>query len=365
MRFPILVALLALLPVLSQSQPIDSLDLKIGQMIMIGIGDRTSLNSDDALVQELAQGKVGGVVLFEKNISSTNSKAALQSLITNLKKHSLLPLFVSIDEEGGRVHRLKSKYGFFDIPSAADLGRINNLDTTLAHHRRLAALLSELGINLNYAPVVDMAVNPNNTVIVKNERSFGNDGDIVTRHAEQVIKAHHEYGILTVLKHFPGHGSSTTDSHYGIVDVTKTWQLRELIPYDQLIRTRHYDGLMTAHIINQRWDASRLPATLSKSVITTLLRTILDYPGPVFSDDMQMQAISDHYGFENAIALAINAGVDVLMFANTLPSQDKHVSASQVHGTIKKLLKENKINESRINESYRRIQEMKNGFQGQ
>ena len=117
---------------------------------------------------------------------------------------------------------------------------------------------------------------------------------------------------------------------------------------------------MTAHIINKRWDPSMLPATLSEKTITGLLRNLLGYNGVVFSDDMQMDAISDHYGLENAIALSVNAGVDILMFANTTPNKEKIVTATQVHAILKKLVKKKKISRERINEAYGRIMALKN-----
>lgn len=337
----------------------DSLDIKIGQMIMIGINERTALGNTDVLAEELRAGKIGGVVLFEKNLAKTNTKDSLILLVKNLQANAMIPLFVSIDEEGGKVHRLKEKYGFFTTPSAAYLGEVNKFDSTRYHARRIASLLKDLGINLNYAPTVDMAVNPENTVIVKNGRSFGTDPFLVATHAQLSIGAHHEYGVKTVLKHFPGHGSSTGDSHLGVVDVSNSWELNELMPYDEIIRHGSYDAIMTAHIINSRWDPSMLPATLSKRVVTGMLRDLLGYKGVVFSDDMQMDAIGANYGWENALALSINAGVDVLMFANTTPHKDKIVTATQVHAIIKKLVKKKKISRARIDEAYVRIMVLK------
>lgn len=342
----------------SSAQTVDSLDLKIGQMIMIGIDERTTLSSGDPLVAELQRGRVGGVVLFEKNLAKKSTAENLTRLITALKAASTLPLWVSIDEEGGKVHRLKAQYGFFSVPSASRLGRLNNIDTTLHHHRKLAALLAGLGINLNYAPSVDMAVNPANTVIVRADRSFGRSAATVAKHAALCIRAHHENGVRTVLKHFPGHGSSNADSHLGLVDVTKTWQEQELLPYDTLIKAGLCDAVMMAHVVDRRWG-SDTPATLSKGVATGLLRQKLGFRGVIFSDDMQMDAISDYYGFENAIQYAVNAGVDVLMFANTLPSAYKRVTPAQVHTVIKKLVQNGRIPRKRIDESYARIMELK------
>jgi beta-N-acetylhexosaminidase len=356
-----MMLLLAMLPLVSLAKKKnDSLDIKIGQMIMIGVNERTYLAPGDPLSAELKTGKAGGVVIFEKNLAKANSKDSLKLFINNMQSGLAIPLFVSIDEEGGKVHRLKEKYGFITMPSAAYLGQVNNFDSTRYHGRRIAVLLKELGINMNYAPTLDMAVNPENTVIVKNGRSFGSDPFLVATHAQVSINAHHENGIKTILKHFPGHGSSTADSHLGVVDVTNTWQLNELTPYDEIIRHGSYDAIMTAHIINKRWDPSLLPATLSEKTITGLLRNLLGYNGVVFSDDMQMDAISDNYGLENALALSINAGVDVIMFANTTPNKDKIVTATQVHAIIKKLVKKKKISKARINEAYSRIMALKN-----
>jgi beta-N-acetylhexosaminidase len=337
----------------------DSLDIKIGQMIMIGINDHTSLSPGDPMIEELSEGKLGGVVLFEKNIAKTNSADSLKMLISSLQKTARLPLFISIDEEGGKVHRLKEKYGFVAMPSAAYLGKLDNADSTLFYNRRLAQEVADLGINLNYAPTMDMAMNPDNPVIVKPGRSFGAQPDLVARQAALCIKAQHEYGVKTILKHFPGHGSSLGDSHLGIADVTNTWDFSELYPYHTLLKANSYDAIMTAHIINQRWDPDMLPATLSDKVVTGMLRGLLGYNGVVFSDDMQMQAISDNYGFEHAIALAINAGVDVLMFANTNVAVEDRVSASDIHATIRKLVRRHKISRDRIDEAYTRIQALK------
>jgi beta-N-acetylhexosaminidase len=347
--------LLFTLPLPAVGKSIDSLDLKIGRMIMMGIGDRTALPENDSLRRELAQGRMGGIVLFEKNLSKTATADSLKLLIGELRRIAQQPLFISIDEEGGRVHRLKERYGFFNQPSAAYLGKLDNRDSTLFYNHRMAALLSALGFNLNYAPSVDMAVNPENTVIVKAERSFGSDPSLVARQAALCIQAHRDAGVGTVLKHFPGHGSSATDSHLGLVDVTKTWQRNELRPYETLIRSGLCDAVMVAHVINRNWDNTMLPATLSKKVVTGMLRTDLGFTGVVFSDDMQMRAIADNYGLERAIGLAVNAGVDVLMFANTLPDTEHRVTASQIHAIIKKLVFNGTISPKRIDESYRRI----------
>lgn len=336
-----------------------SLDEKIGQMIMIGINDRKSIPSTDTLLIEIKSGKVGGIILFEKNISNSNSSETLKKLIIDLQASALIPLFMSIDEEGGKVHRLKEKYGFVPMPSAGYLGNLNNLDSTTYYTANLAKELKELGINLNYAPCLDLATNPNNPIIAKVGRSYSADPSIVSKQAAASILAHHEQGVKTIVKHFPGHGSSSSDSHLGIVDVTNQWNIIELMPYKTLIQSGTIDAVMTAHIINEHLDASKLPGTLSKVIVTDMLRNMLDFKGVVFSDDMQMYAISKNYGQENAIKLSILAGVDVLVFGNNVSATDR-LKASEIHAIIKKLVLSGEIPESRINEAYERILTLKN-----
>lgn len=340
----------------------DSLDIKIGQMILMGINDRKFLSDQDSLIQELKTGKLGGIVLFEKNIAKTASSVQLKELIFKLQSHSKIPLIISIDEEGGKVHRLKEKYGFVRMPSAAYLGRLNNLDSTFFYYNRLAGELKELGINFNFAPVVDLAVNIENKVIFKVDRSFSASPFDVSKHAMACIKAHRANGVQTILKHFPGHGSSTSDSHLGVVDVSNTWQKDELLPYRNLIQDNYCDAIMTAHIINSNWDTTLLPATLSQRVIGGMLRSELNYNGVVFSDDMQMNAISKAFGFENAIEMAINAGVDILLFGNNVHPDEQPANATQVHRIIKQLVLNGRISRQRIDESYLRISHLKASF---
>jgi beta-N-acetylhexosaminidase len=325
---------------------------------MVGINARTSILPNDTLLKEIKKGKMGGVIMFEKNINPTHSKENLKKLIADLQASATIPLMVSIDEEGGKVHRLKEKYGFVKMPSAAYLGSLSNTDSTTYYTKILAAQLADLGITLNFAPDVDLALNPNNPVIAKANRSYAANPVTVATHANASINAHHEYGVKTILKHFPGHGSSTTDSHLGITEVTNQWKFIELIPYNTIIKANNCDAIMTAHIINCHLDTACLPATLSKTIVTDMLRNMLHYNGVVFSDDMQMFAISKNYGLENAIKLSINAGVDVLLFGNQVNPQDK-ISASEIHLIIKKLVKSGDIPLKRINESFLRIMNLK------
>lgn len=341
----------------AKAQVIDSLDFKIGQMLLVGYPSK-EISPDDATIKDIKEGKVGGIILFEKNISPTNSYIKLKQLTWTLQKEAPLPLFMAIDQEGGRVNRLKQKYGFPKTVSAAYLGQVANMDSTRFYAEMTASTLAGLGFNVNFAPVVDLAINKNNPVIAKIDRSYSENPDSVAMQAEQVIEAHRKFNIVTVLKHFPGHGSSHSDTHLGIADVTEYWQAKEVSPYSTLIKDGEIDAVMTAHIVNKKLDKKGLPGTLSKSIVTGLLRDSLNYDGVVFSDDMQMHAITKHYGLEKSIKLSIQAGVDVLIFSNNIQGSENR-TVDTVHDIIKKLIKSGDLTEARIDESYRRILKLK------
>lgn len=336
---------------------IDSLDIKIGQMLLVGVNEQR-LDSSAIILKEIASGKVGGVILFEKNITAANSYIHLKQLTFRLQKSAKIPLFIAIDQEGGMVNRLKEKYQFPKSVTQAYLGELDNADSTRFYGEITASTLAGLGFNVNFAPVVDMAVNPDNPIIAKYGRAFADSAAQVTKHASIIVEAHRKYGVVTVLKHFPGHGSSKSDTHLGIADVTAYWQEREIAPYRDMIANDKVDAIMTAHIVNKNLDKKGLPSTLSKPVIGDLLRDSLNFDGVVFTDDMQMHAITEHYGLEKAIELAINAGVDVMLFSNNIQgSEDRTIDT--VHAIIKKLVSSEAISEERINESYRRIMKLK------
>ena len=338
--------------------PVDTLDLMIGQMVMIGIGDFNLVNSNEAIFKEIKSGKVGGVVLYEKNILFESPKPELALLIETLQKNASIPLFVSIDEEGGWVSRMKTRYGFPKNVSAQYLGDLNNLDSTRYYAHQTAKLLNSFGINMNYAPVVDVNLNPRNPVIGKIQRSYSSSYSDVIRHANVVIEEHKRAGVIPVLKHFPGHGSSRNDTHLGLTDVTETWQLEEVYPYSALIDSGKVNAVMTAHIVNKSLDGEKKPATLSKKVVTGLLRDFLNYDGVIISDDMQMGAINNEFGIREAIRMSIDAGVDVLMFANNV-IDDNRVSATTIHAIIRDLVYDGFITKERIKESYQRIMKLK------
>jgi beta-N-acetylhexosaminidase len=338
-----------------KAQRPDSLDIKIGQMILIGFPGTTV---DPNVLEEIKQGKVGSIIIFEKNIPPTNSFVALKKILWTYQQAAPIPLFIGIDQEGGRVNRLKDKYGFPKSITAAAMAKSPTLDSVQFYAEATATTLAGLGININFGPVVDLASNPNNPIIAKYGRAFSNNEDTVIFYAKEFIKQHHKYGVLTSLKHFPGHGSSKDDTHLGIADVTNTWEERELTPYQSLIDSGYADAVMTSHIVNRKLDKQGNPGTLSSDVLDGLLRNKLKFNGVIFTDDMQMHAITKHYGLEEAIKLAINGGVDIMTFSNNIQGSDQR-TVDKVHTIIKDLVKQGVIRRERIDESFARIMKLK------
>ena len=324
-------------------------------MIMIGIA---KAEIDPVVLEEVKQGKAGTILLFEKNIPKTNSYAGLKKILYTYQQSAPIPLFISIDQEGGRVNRLKEKYGFPRSISAAQMGKAKSLDSVRYYGASTASTLAGLGFNINFAPVVDVAVNPENPIIAKVERSFSANEDSVALMASAFIEEHRKVGVLTALKHFPGHGSSKDDTHLGMADVTDTWSERELKPYSTMIASGLVDAIMTSHIVNKKLDQSGLPGTLSKDVLDGVLRKKLGYNGVVIWDDMQMLAITKNYGFEEAIKLAINAGVDILCFSNNIAGSEAR-TVDKVHEIIRRYVERGEIPVQRINESFTRVIKLK------
>ncbi|HHE32576.1 MAG TPA: glycoside hydrolase family 3 [Chlorobaculum parvum] len=340
----------------------DSLSIKIGQMLMIGFRGLNAID-DPAFAEALQEGKIGGVVLFDYDVPSKSpirnieSPEQVRQLTEKLQRLAPTPLFIAVDQEGGRVCRLKTARGFPPTVSAAHLGKLDNADSTRQASGATAKLLESLGINMNLAPVVDLNINPNNPVIGKLDRSFSSNPTVVTRQATIFVDTFHRNGIIAALKHFPGHGSSTTDTHKDFTDVTETWSETELEPYRTLIGNGYDDPVMTAHVFNAKLD-SRYPATLSKASIDGLLRKQLGFRGVVISDDMQMKAIADRYGLAQAIRLAIDAGVDVLLFGNNAGIYDPEI-AEKANAIIRRLVEKGDITPERIDASYRQIMTLK------
>lgn len=341
-----------------------ALKQKIGQMLIVGFRG-TEISRTSYISKAINVLNLGGVILFDKDNPSGQfprniiDPAQTKQLINDLNKYSSSPLFIAVDAEGGYINRLKEKYGFKNIPSAEQMGK-GPAEKTKNQASLLSRELKDLGFNVDFAPVVDVNVNPNNPVIGDLERSFSGDPNIVFEQANKFIEGLHENNIIPAIKHFPGHGSSTSDSHLGMVDVTNTYKQEELIPYQKLIEAGYSDMVMTAHIVNTNIDPN-YPATLSPLFIKNILRDQLGFKGVVVSDDMQMGAIVDNYGFDEAIVRAINAGCDMLILSNNGKIYDEKAPYDAVD-IILKAIKKGEISEKQINDSYNRIQELKEKY---
>src|SRR5919109_3103477 len=288
-----------------------SLQEKIGQMFMIGVkGD--ALSRDEQLIIE--EYGFGGFVLFSHNCCEP---AQILSLCRSLWATGIeQPPFIAIDQEGGRVQRLPPPFTHF--PPAALIGRKKNLNLAYRAGKATAAELGLVGINLNFAPVLDVNSNPQNPII--GDRAFAADPASVIEVSQKWIQGLRDGRIIPCGKHFPGHGDTDKDSHIDLPVVDKSLnELRavEFPPFIHACQDR-IESLMTAHVVYPALD-SKFPATLSHRIVTELLRQQWGYEGVVFSDDMEMRAISDHYGEEEAVALCVRAGVNMLLYGHELP----------------------------------------------
>ncbi|MCB1827356.1 MAG: hypothetical protein KDH94_02940, partial [Coxiellaceae bacterium] len=382
----------------------------MGQLLIVGFGgyakdDNGNLTIDDqdgtvfkeqsAIARAIRDYHVGGVILFSHVYRTSQSKKYLKdrniinptqlaTLTSQLQHYSAvmreqqgldpLPLFIAIDQEGGMISRLTSERGF-TLPTitAQALGSKEESATSnkekqlarehsYAYMQQLAQRLHALHINVNFAPVVDVNINPMSPVIGALGRSYSRDPTIVVHQAQLFIKALHQYQIIAVLKHFPGHGSAGVDSHRGMTDVTDTYDPNlELAPYRELIEQGFHDMIMTTHIVNGQLDQSQCkdgrkedratwcPGTLSKKTLT-ILRKELGFKGVIISDDMTMRAITDEYPLSIALEKAVNAGVDMFIVAN-----HQHDQTNEVLVTLAKLVQAKKIAQADIERSYARV----------
>jgi beta-N-acetylhexosaminidase len=340
----------------------DPARLRIGELLLIGFNG-TQVADNEEVRRLVCDVKVGGVLLFERFAASGQprnmvSPAQVAALTRDLQALAARcagrPLFIAADAEGGRVMRLSPRLGYEPTPAARELGERDDPAFTRAEAVRMGTMLREAGINWNLAPVVDVAVNPANPAVVALGRTYSADPARVIAHARAFVLGMHEAGVLTALKHFPGHGSSRRDSHQGFTDVSDTADLRtELAPYRALIADGLADSVMTAHVFNRGldpWD----PATLSPYTVRRVLRGWLDYDGVAVSDDLLMGAIAQHYGLEEAAVQALRAGVDVLLIAQNTDRVDDR-AAERVVAAITRAITQGTLSESRVREAVARV----------
>lgn len=293
-----------------------TLEEKIGQLFIFGfIGQEINSNIEN-LIEKY---KISGVILFNRNIGSKDdTKELIDDLkITNSKNK--VPIFISIDEEGGRVSRLN--HLFASIPSASEIAQMDSIEDTLKYGKEIGSWLLELGFNLDYAPVLDINTNPKNPVI--GDRAFGNTPDSVIKHGIEFMKGIENMGIISCVKHFPGHGDTHEDSHIKLPVVNKTLEeLRklELLPFIKAIE-KDTDMIMISHILYPQID-SEYPASMSKLLINNILREDLKFTGVVISDDMTMGGISENYELEDAIFKFFKSGGDLALICHEV---EKHI----------------------------------------
>ena len=335
-----------------------TLDENIGQMLLIGFrGQEVDSTKNPELIAALRDYHVGSVILFDYDVPTgtrgRNIKNAdqLKLLCSQLREYNP-NLLIGIDQEGGYVSRLAPRYGFPAILSAQKSAAKG--DDTVRYYADLTGrILEEIGINLDFAPVADVNVNPRCPVIGGIERSFSADPAVVRRCCLIWSEELHKHHVISCWKHFPGHGSATGDTHKGLVDVTDTWQRCELDPYRNLPTTNMM--VMTAHVINRQLDPAGLPASLSPK-ITSYLRDTLGFQGVIVTDDLAMGAIVQQYSFEKAVRMAVLAGADLLCLSNNGGTYDVNMVPRAVK-VIKQMVADGEINEERISQSANRVRQ--------
>lgn len=290
-----------------------SLEQKIGQLIIMGFhGNSTDDPRVQKALQQATTGEIGGVAIFRYNIVEPQQLQKLLSAFKELK--SPLPLFIGLDQEGGKVQRLKSENGFRDTKSAKQVQSTMNLSEASKHYGELAKMLKAHHFNFNWAPCVDVDDTPGCKVIGGLERSYSCDPNVVADYAATMIQSMKAEGIISCIKHFPGHGRVEGDTHHGLVDISDTWSEIELEPYRSLIDRNVADAVMSAHLAHQKIDPE-YPATLSKKWLSKL-RSDFGYQGLIVSDCLHMGAMIKNYSLKEIVVNGLNAGLDILLFSN-------------------------------------------------
>ena len=334
-----------------------SIKKEIGQLIIAGFRG-TSINDKSDIVKFIKNYNLAGVILYDEDLElrgpgsrNITSPSQLKQLVEDLQSQTEKSLLISVDQEGGEVHRLKSIYGFLETPSWNQIGSLNNELMTKQFSENMVKDLSGVGINLNFAPVIDLDYGKG-AVISDTNRAFSHDTDILIKHTQLFIDAHKSKGIMTSGKHFPGLGSASTDTHEGYTDISETWSVKDLHPFNELIKTNSLDSIMVSHALDKKLD-SEYPASLSKKIIQGILRKDLGFKGIIICDDPSMRAISDHYSLKEIFELMLNAGIDLFCLGNNLIYDQDYIPKSIE--AITELITEKKVSIERIRESIKRI----------
>ncbi|MFP4538191.1 MAG: glycoside hydrolase family 3 N-terminal domain-containing protein [Dichotomicrobium sp.] len=342
----------------ARPKPDPELNRMIGQMLLVGFpGVRPSDAGVKNAARQLEEGDVGGVILMSRNIESPDQVRRLTRHLAEAAEGQPTP-FIGVDQEGGYVQRLARTKGFKTHPSAERLGARNDPQGAYSAYRNLALELRDYGFNLNFGPVVDLNINPANPVIGRLKRSFGKNPDHVSAFAKAFVFAHNESGVLTAAKHFPGHGSSETDSHDELVDISQSWTEKELRPYRELIEAQAIDMIMVGHLSHPSFsDTADTPVSLSKKGVTNVLRDSLNYDGVVITDDLDMRGVRQNASFEKRILGAVEAGNDILLITNSNDPESN--LAKRVRSVIRQAIDAGRLSIERIRASYQRIMALK------
>jgi beta-N-acetylhexosaminidase len=328
--------------------------MMVGQMLMFGFPGTSSAEEwPRQLARQIHLGQVGGVIMLGRNFKDRKGALSLTKLFRDSAAGA--PPLIALDQEGGMVQRLGAKLGYPALPSAETIGRTMSPNEARQIFDAIATMAREAGFNVNLGPVVDLGLEPQNKAVVSTQRTYGDNPHAVTDYARAFVAAQREQGILPVLKHFPGHGSSREDSHKGLADITNTWTQKELDPYRVLIAYGDADAVMIGHLVLRSMDRGGVPISLSKRAISGLLRGEMRFSGLVVSDDLQMAAIRERYGTEDSLVMAVNAGVDILMFAHP----DDPGLPVKVIAMIEKAVADGRISRLTIEAAWRRIERAK------
>ncbi|MEX2104450.1 MAG: beta-N-acetylhexosaminidase [Bacilli bacterium] len=336
-------------PILKQIETM-TLDQKIGQMVLVGF-EGTVVN--DHIRELIDDYNIGGVIFYKQNISGTDQAIILLNSVKEINSDNTIPLFLSVDEEGGRVTRMPNE--FTRLPTNEEIGRINNEDFSQRIGQILGKELKAFGFNMDYAPVLDINNNPNNPVI--GDRSFGPIPELVSKLAISTMKGIGSQHVIPVVKHFPGHGDTSVDSHKELPVVNKSMeelQSFELIPFKEALENGA-EVVMIAHILLPQID-TKYPASMSKSVITDLLRGSMKFDGVVITDDMTMGAILKNYDISEAAVQSVSAGSDIILVAHDFDTEVQVIQA------LKKSVEDGRIPEKMIDQSVYRILKLKKKY---
>lgn len=327
-----------------------TLEEKIGQMIFAGISGTVA---NERSIRLITEDKVGGIIFNGHNLVSPDQTISYVNALKSANTKNRVPLFFGVDQEGGRVSKLPGD--LVKIPSSLKIGELNKPEFSFEIGKALGELVKAYGFNIDFAPVLDINSNPNNPVI--GDRSFGNSTEIVSSLGIATMKGLQEVNIIPTIKHFPGHGDTSVDSHLALPVIEKSLkdlEELELIPFANAIE-EGADMVMIAHLLLPKID-EKLPSSLSKTIISDILREKLNYDGVVITDDMTMNAIDSNYGLDEASVLSVQAGTDIVMVANDYDKIDSVLSA------LNDAVKNGEISVDRIDESVRRILLLKDKY---